>query len=43
MIILSVTLKDLGRVTNISHSKSNKNGSKNIVGGETVILYFDQI
>jgi len=34
--------KRLARVTNISHSKIDKNGVKIIVGGETVILYFDQ-
>ncbi len=34
--------KRLGRVTNINNSKSNKNGVKIIVGGETVTLYFDQ-
>jgi len=34
--------KRLGRVTNVSNSKSDKNGVKIIVGGETVILYFDQ-
>jgi len=34
--------KRLGRVTNISHSKTNKNGVKIIVRGETVILFFNQ-
>jgi len=34
--------KRLGRVTNVSNSKSDKNGVKIIVGGETIILYFDQ-
>jgi len=34
--------KRLGRVLNISHQKMNKNGVKIIVGGETIILYFDQ-
>ena len=34
--------KRLGRVTNISNSKLNKNGVKIIVRGETVTLYFDQ-
>jgi len=34
--------KRLGRVTNVSNSKSDKNGVKIIVGGETVTLYFDQ-
>jgi len=34
--------KRLGRVTNVSNSKLNKNGVKIIVGGETVTLYFDQ-
>mgnify|MGYP001231603470 FL=1 len=32
----------MGRVTNVSNSKLNKNGVKIIVGGETVTLYFDQ-
>jgi len=34
--------KRLGRVTDVSYSKLNKNGVKIIVGGETVTLYFDQ-
>ena len=34
--------KRLGRVTNVSNSKSGKNGVKIIVGGETITLYFDQ-
>ena len=34
--------KRLGRVTNINNSKSNKNGVKIIVDGETLILNFDQ-
>jgi len=34
--------KRLGRVTSVSNSKSDKNGVKIIVGGETIILYFDQ-
>jgi len=34
--------KRLGRVLNVSHSELDKNGVKIIVGGETVILYFDQ-
>ena len=34
--------KRLGRVTNVSNSKLNKNGVKIIVGGETITLYFDQ-
>ena len=34
--------KKLGRISDICHSKLNKNGIKIIVGGETVILYFDQ-
>jgi len=34
--------KRLGRVNNVSNLKLNKNGVKIIVGGETVILYFDQ-
>jgi len=34
--------KRLGRVSQVSHSELNQNGIKIIVGGETVILYFDQ-
>jgi len=34
--------KRLGRVSNIIHSKTDKDGVRIIVGGETVILYFDQ-
>ena len=34
--------KRLGRVSNINHFKLGKNGVKIIVGGETLILYFDQ-
>ena len=34
--------KRLGRIKNVSNSKLNKNGVKIIVGGETIILYFDQ-
>jgi len=34
--------KRLGRVTNVTNSKSDKNGVKVIVGGETVTLCFDQ-
>jgi len=34
--------KRLGRVSNVVHDKSEKNGVKIIVGGETIILYFDQ-
>ena len=34
--------KRLGRVSKVSHSESNQNGVKIIVGGETVTLYFDQ-
>jgi len=34
--------KRLGRVSEASHSESNQNGVKIIVGGETVTLYFDQ-
>ena len=34
--------KRLGRVSNISNSKLSKDGVKIIVGGETLILYFDQ-
>ena len=32
----------MGRISDISYSKLNKNGIKIIVGGETVTLYFDQ-
>ena len=32
----------MGRIKNVSNSKLNKNGVKIIVGGETIILYFDQ-
>tara|TARA_Y100000590_G_scaffold463541_1_gene630560 strand:- start:8 stop:2647 length:2640 start_codon:yes stop_codon:yes gene_type:complete len=38
----SSVFKRLGRISEISHSESIKNGVKIIVGGETVILYFDQ-
>jgi valyl-tRNA synthetase len=34
--------KRLGRVSNVSRTKLNNNGVKIIVGGETIILYFDQ-
>jgi len=34
--------KRLGRISDVSKSKMNKNGVKIIVGGETLILYFDQ-
>ena len=34
--------KTLGRVSNVTNSKLSKNGVKIIVGGQTVILYFDQ-
>ena len=34
--------KRLGRVSNVSHSKLDKNGVKIIVGGESITLYFDQ-
>ena len=34
--------KRLGRVLDVSHTELNKNGVKIIVGGETLILYFDQ-
>ena len=34
--------KRLGRVSNVIHTKLNKNGVKIIVGGETLLLYFDQ-
>ena len=32
----------IGRISNIHESKINRNGIKIIVGGETIILYFDQ-
>ena len=38
----SSVFKRLGRISDIIYSKSNKNGVKIIVGGETVTLYFDQ-
>ena len=34
--------KRLGRISNISDSKIDKNSLKIIVGGETITLYFDQ-
>ena len=34
--------KRLGRIANVSHDELKKNGIKIIVGGETIILYFDQ-
>ena len=34
--------KRLGRVSDVSRTKLDKNGIKIIVGGETVTLYFDQ-
>ena len=34
--------KRLGRITDVKNSELNKNGVKIIVGGETIILYFDQ-
>ena len=34
--------KRLGRVLDVSHAELSKNGVKIIVGGETIILYFDQ-
>ena len=34
--------KRLGRISNVFNKKTNKNGIKIIVGGETVTLYFDQ-
>ena len=37
-----VVFKRLGRISDVSHSELNKNGVKIIVGGETLILYFDQ-
>ncbi len=33
--------KRLGRISNINHSKLNKNGVKIISDGETLVLYFD--
>ena len=33
--------KRLGRVTNVNNLKSDKNGVKIIVGGESITLYFD--
>jgi len=38
----SSVFKRLGRVSNVTSSKMNKNGVKIIVGGETITLYFDQ-
>ena len=35
-------VKRLGRISNVFNKKTNKNGIKIIVGGETVTLYFDQ-
>jgi valyl-tRNA synthetase len=37
-----IVLKRLGRISDVSDSELNKNGVKIIVGGETLILYFDQ-
>jgi len=37
-----VVFKRLGRVTNVTNSKSDKDGVKIIVGGETVTLFFDR-
>jgi len=37
-----VLFKRLGRISTVSHSELNKNGVKIIVGGETIILYFDK-
>ena len=34
--------KRLGRVSNIYHSKIDKKGIKNIIGGESITLHFDQ-
>ena len=34
--------KTLGRVSKVNSAELNKNGVKIIIGGETVILYFDQ-
>ena len=34
--------KRLGRISNVFNKKTNKNGIKIIVGGETVTLYFDE-
>jgi len=38
----SVVLKRLGRISNINYSKTNKNGVKIVIGGETITLYFSQ-
>ena len=34
--------KRLGRISNVTNSQLNKNSIKIIVGGETLLLYFDQ-
>ena len=34
--------KGLGRISNVSNNKLDRNGIKIIVSGETLILYFDQ-
>ena len=38
----SVVLKRVGRISNINYSKTNKNGVKIVIGGETITLYFSQ-
>ena len=38
----SIVLKRLGRISNINYSKTNKKGVKNVIGGETITLYFSQ-
>ena len=32
----------MGRISNINYSKSNKNGVKIVISGETITLYFSQ-
>ena len=38
----SVVLKRVGRISNINYSKTNKNGVKIVIDGETITLYFSQ-
>ena len=38
----SIVLKRLGRISNIDYSKTNKNGVKIVIDGETITLYFSQ-
>jgi len=38
----SAVLKRLGRISNINYLKSNKNGVKIVIGGESITLYFNQ-